>query len=118
MGSRFLLQGLICMLLALQPASTDPRGKLTDVEIEKSNILLTGPTGSGKTLLAETLARLLNYGSVTIETADGQRGLGTPPHLNATQQKCVDENGQWRALLPSYKAIRQATGSASTLATT
>src|SRR5690606_14619377 len=31
-----------------------------DVELQKSNILLLGPTGSGKTLLAQTLARLLN----------------------------------------------------------
>jgi len=30
-----------------------------DIELAKSNILLIGPTGSGKTLLAETLARLL-----------------------------------------------------------
>jgi ATP-dependent Clp protease ATP-binding subunit ClpX len=35
-------------------------GKLGEVEIQKSNILLLGPTGSGKTLLAQTLARVLN----------------------------------------------------------
>lgn len=35
-------------------------GDLDDVELNKSNILLLGPTGSGKTLLAQTLARKLN----------------------------------------------------------
>jgi ATP-dependent Clp protease ATP-binding subunit ClpX len=34
--------------------------KSGDVEVQKSNILLLGPTGSGKTLLAQTLARVLN----------------------------------------------------------
>lgn len=34
--------------------------KIDDVELQKSNILMLGPTGSGKTLLAQTLARLLN----------------------------------------------------------
>ncbi|MBO2521042.1 MAG: ATP-dependent Clp protease ATP-binding subunit ClpX [Firmicutes bacterium] len=34
--------------------------RLDDVELQKSNILLLGPTGSGKTLLAQTLARILN----------------------------------------------------------
>lgn len=39
----------------------DSKGKTADeVELSKSNILLIGPTGSGKTLLAQTLARILN----------------------------------------------------------
>ena len=39
---------------------TKPRNADTAVELAKSNILLLGPTGSGKTLLAQTLARMLN----------------------------------------------------------
>ncbi len=50
----------------------------TDVEIDKSNIMLVGPTGSGKTLLARTLARMLNVpfaiGDATTLTEAGYVG--------------------------------------------
>src|SRR5690606_32966081 len=38
----------------------ESRQKSDEIELAKSNLLLVGPTGSGKTLLAETLARMLN----------------------------------------------------------
>ena len=41
-------------------AGANQRGRDDSVELAKSNILLLGPTGSGKTLLAQTLARMLN----------------------------------------------------------
>ncbi|GAB5403551.1 MAG: ATP-dependent Clp protease ATP-binding subunit ClpX [Aureliella sp.] len=50
----------------------------SDVEIEKSNILMAGPTGSGKTLLARTLAKMLNVpfaiGDATTLTEAGYVG--------------------------------------------
>lgn len=47
--------------------AASPKSKDDDIEIEKSNILLLGPTGCGKTLLARTLAKILNVPFATTD---------------------------------------------------
>jgi ATP-dependent Clp protease ATP-binding subunit ClpX len=66
--------------------------KKDDVELAKSNILLIGPTGSGKTLLAQTLARLLNVPFVmadaTTLTEAGYVGEDVENIIQKLLQKC------------------------------
>jgi len=66
--------------------------KNDEVELAKSNILLIGPTGSGKTLLAQTLARLLNVPFVmadaTTLTEAGYVGEDVENIIQKLLQKC------------------------------
>ncbi len=66
--------------------------QITDVELGKSNILLIGPTGSGKTLLAETMARMLNVpfamADATTLTEAGYVGEDVENVLQKLVQSC------------------------------
>ena len=70
----------------------EQRSKNDEVELAKSNILLVGPTGSGKTLLAETLARLLNVpftiADATTLTEAGYVGEDVENIIQKLLQKC------------------------------
>jgi len=70
----------------------EPQGTKEDVELAKSNILLIGPTGSGKTLLAETLARMLNVpftiADATTLTEAGYVGEDVENIIQKLLQKC------------------------------
>jgi ATP-dependent Clp protease ATP-binding subunit ClpX len=70
----------------------EPQRSNDDIELAKSNILLIGPTGSGKTLLAETLARMLDVpftiADATTLTEAGYVGEDVENIIQKLLQKC------------------------------
>ncbi len=76
----------------LESRAGGERGRGEEVELAKSNILLIGPTGCGKTLLAETLARLLNVpftiADATTLTEAGYVGEDVENIIQKLLQKC------------------------------
>lgn len=78
--------------LGYNPLSEGNQSGKDDVEVQKSNILLIGPTGSGKTLLAQTLARLLDVPFVmadaTTLTEAGYVGEDVENIMQKLLQKC------------------------------
>jgi len=87
-----------------------PEGK-ADIELSKSNILLIGPTGSGKTLLAQTLARLLNVPFVIADaTTLTEAGYVGEDVENIIQKLCKTATTKSRrpktALSISMRSIR------------
>src|SRR5688500_15473708 len=78
--------------LQARPADKRHRNDKDEVELAKSNILLIGPTGCGKTLLAETLARLLNVpftiADATTLTEAGYVGEDVENIIQKLLQKC------------------------------
>ena len=76
-------------------ANASPQARLADaavdgVELTKSNILLIGPTGSGKTLLCETLARILDVPFVTADATSLAQTQFVGDEIEAILQRLLD----------------------------
>ena len=76
-------------------ANASPQARLADaavdgIELTKSNILLIGPTGSGKTLLCETLARILDVPFVTADATSLAQTQFVGDEIEAILQRLLD----------------------------
>lgn len=76
----------------LQQKNTDTTNSTNDIEIEKSNIIMVGETGTGKTLLAKSIARMLNVPfaivDATVFTEAGYVGEDVESILSRLLQVC------------------------------
>ena len=64
-----------------------------EVEITKSNVLLIGPTGTGKTLLCETLSRTLKVPFVTVDATSLAQSRDLRDELDAVLQRLIERAG-------------------------
>src|SRR5574343_112643 len=83
---------ILCVALYNHYKRVNNKQKVDDVEIEKSNIIMVGETGTGKTLLAKSIARLLNVPfaivDATVFTEAGYVGEDVESILTRLLQNC------------------------------